>query len=387
MRSLAHSGVVPCASRALATSAAAHSYSDKPAFVVINQQITDCKRRSDWAGVLAKWENDSGQFNHINYATSVSALQNVCRRLRDSREQQAIRRDPRLHGLLGDITSRLEHSPQWFGVQAMANIVHGAAQLGVLKTMPRLCAAIDKDAERIVEQGTPQNIANTAWAFAKSGYRPDALLAAIEKEAGWLVNHPDAKPQHIANTAWAVAKLGRNSEPLLAAIEKETRWLVNHPDASPQAIAHTVWAFAKLGRNSEPLLAAIEKETRWLVNHPDAKPQHIANTAWAFATLGRQSEPLLAAIAKEIEWFVNDASPQAICTVLWSLWHLDKRGTHETATLALWNHIMHWPDAPSCLPFECKTQLRDIWWEGQGVHKGVHLTTPPPAMQEMLDEE
>ena len=283
------------ARRGLATSAAAHSQA-------INQQIMGHKKGGNWGGVLAKWENDRGQFNKINYATSVSALQNICRW---PREREALLRDPRLHGLLEDITARLEGSPQWFDVRQVANIAHGVAKLGLLGSLPRLCAAVDKDAQRIVKEGNPQEIANTAWAFAKVGRTPDALLAAIEKEATWFVNHRDVKPQNIANTAWAFAKVGRVSEPLLAAIEKKATWFVNHRDANPQDIANTAWAFATLGRRSEPLLAAIEKKATWFVNHRDAKPQAIANTAWAFAKVGRVSEPLLAAIEKEATWFVQ----------------------------------------------------------------------------------
>ena len=52
-----------------------------------------------------------------------------------------------------------------------------------------------------------QNIANTAWAFAKLGQLDEKLFAALAREAALRVS--EFKAQNIANTAWAFATLGR----------------------------------------------------------------------------------------------------------------------------------------------------------------------------------
>ena len=46
-----------------------------------------------------------------------------------------------------------------------------------------------------------QNLANTAWAYAKSGHAGSLLLDAIAAEAARSVR--DFNPQGLANTAWA----------------------------------------------------------------------------------------------------------------------------------------------------------------------------------------
>ena len=68
----------------------------------------------------------------------------------------------------------------------------------------RLFAALAQEAERRISDFKPQELANTAWAFATAGHAAPALLDAIATEAvrGDL---RDFTPQNLANTAWAFA--------------------------------------------------------------------------------------------------------------------------------------------------------------------------------------
>ena len=53
----------------------------------------------------------------------------------------------------------------------------------------------------------PQELANTAWAFATLGQADAQLFIALEREAEWRLG--SFNPQDLANTAWAFATLGQ----------------------------------------------------------------------------------------------------------------------------------------------------------------------------------
>ena len=58
-------------------------------------------------------------------------------------------------------------------------------------------------AERHLSEFNPQNVANTAWAFATVNYRDDKLFAALAVAAERRLS--EFNPQNVANTAWAFA--------------------------------------------------------------------------------------------------------------------------------------------------------------------------------------
>merc|ERR1712238_330218 len=53
--------------------------------------------------------------------------------------------------------------------------------------------------------GNPQNLANTAWAFATAGHEACDLFDALAHEAAGRVRQ--FNPQELANTAWSMAVL------------------------------------------------------------------------------------------------------------------------------------------------------------------------------------
>jgi hypothetical protein len=126
-----------------------------------------------------------------------------------------------------------------------------------------------RQADWLVAEGTPANIANAAWAFVRLGHGGEAsdLLDAMERRAAWLVEH--GGPHAIANT-----------------IERHANWLVAKAD--PPAITQKAWAFAKLRYPSTLLFAAIGRRSAWLVASSTAGalwwPVRIA---WASATRGK----------------------------------------------------------------------------------------------------
>ena len=63
-----------------------------------------------------------------------------------------------------------------------------------------LVAALATAAERRLSNFNPQNVANTAWAFATANYRDEKLFAALAIAAEQRLS--EFNPQEVANTAW-----------------------------------------------------------------------------------------------------------------------------------------------------------------------------------------
>jgi hypothetical protein len=71
---------------------------------------------------------------------------------------------------------------------------------------PKLFSEIDRQASWLVEERTPQAVANTAWSCATLGFQSPKLFSEIDRRASWLVE--EGKPQEVASTALAFATLG-----------------------------------------------------------------------------------------------------------------------------------------------------------------------------------
>ena len=69
----------------------------------------------------------------------------------------------------------------------------------------QLCTVLAREAEKRMRGFKPQNLSNTAWAFATLGLVDVQLLTALMREAERL---GDFKAQGLANTAWGLAKAG-----------------------------------------------------------------------------------------------------------------------------------------------------------------------------------
>ena len=66
-----------------------------------------------------------------------------------------------------------------------------------------LVAALSTAAKRRLSDFNPQDVANTAWAFATVNYRDEKLFAALARAAERRLR--EFKAQNVANTAWAFA--------------------------------------------------------------------------------------------------------------------------------------------------------------------------------------
>jgi hypothetical protein len=194
----------------------------------------------------------------------------------------------------------------------------------------------------------PQNLANTAWAFATAGHAAPALLDAIAA-AAVRSGLCDFNPQNLANTAWAFATAGHAAPALLDAIAAEAV-RSGLGDFKPQALANTAWAFATVGHAAPALLdaiaaAAVRSGLRGF------NLQNLANMAWAFAVADRIA-PVL---------FDSDAFVQ-LCAAERSFLPEDLRQLHQWQ---LWQKERGaaWPPLPPELAQRC----RDAFSSEEGV--------------------
>ena len=138
-------------------------------------------------------------------------------------------------------------------------------------------------AEATARAGTfsARQLANLAWAYAKTRSDAPALFNAIGRAAPARID--EFSPQHISNTAWAFAKTRRRGPPALfgalatAAEEKIDGF-------TSQNLANTAWAFARAGVTAPSLFAAIAREAGPRLGEFSA--QGLENLRWAFETAG-----------------------------------------------------------------------------------------------------
>ena len=193
------------------------------------------------------------------------------------------------------------------GARELSNIAHGLAKCTLVGLDGETGALFAAVAEAAVRGGLisfePQNLANTAWAFATAGQRAPVLLDAIAAAA--VPRLRDFNPQGLANTAWAFATAGHLAPALLDAIAVAA--VPRLREFVPQNLANTAWAFATAGHAAPALLDAIAAAA--VPRLRDFNPQGLANTAWAFATAGHAAPALLDAISAVAMPRLHDFNP------------------------------------------------------------------------------
>ncbi len=195
----------------------------------------------------------------------------------DCAEEEEVELEAFFAGLAGRTLSRLtEFNPQDLSNAAWAWAKLATPQEELLAGIATRVVRAPPDGGFIAEF-TQQGLTNLAWAFATLGggggglnkqqqlRRPHtaAPAAVLEVVAAWVLRRiGDCNPQDLANTAWAFAKLElRQHEDLLAAIAAQA--LRTDLDGfTPQNLASMAWAFAALElRQHHELMEGIARRT------------------------------------------------------------------------------------------------------------------------------
>jgi len=121
-----------------------------------------------------------------------------------------------------------------------------------------LMAALAEEMQRKAQQMNPQNLANSAWAFAKLGITNKPLMAALAKEMQRKAQQMN--PQELANSAWAFLRL-RISAPALmtqlgaAIVHLQPKGRIGHFNRAVILLAST-----RSGNFDEDLLGTVTSE-------------------------------------------------------------------------------------------------------------------------------
>jgi len=286
----------------LVASAAVHTRAG-PSPHQINELIKDATRARELLGLHAQ----HGQsFDHVNLSTCWSRLGQM-----GGADRSWLRSDggARLTALREQTRDMAK-----FDAQAVSNTAHAMAKLDLWGTA---WECLWKELEgaalaRSLNNFGPQELANTAWAFATAGHAAPSLFDAIGRESAGRVC--EFKSQELSNTAWAFATAGHAAPALFDAIAVQAASHVR--DFNPQNISNTAWAFATAGQAAPALFDAIGREAAGRVR--DFKPQELSNAAWAFATAGHPAPALFDAIGKEAAGRVRELTPQALANTAWA---------------------------------------------------------------------
>ena len=150
-----------------------------------------------------------------------------------------------------------------------------------------------------------QDLANTAWAFAKAIEQDAKLCAAFSRVAELRLG--DFKVHHLANTAWAFATASQQDAQLFAALARVAELLLGDMNllkaqklldahVDPQILAMLIWSSAQLQMLSKCLANTLLKETRARIH--EFSPGSLTSSAWAFDELGIQLDQRLKLMQK-----------------------------------------------------------------------------------------
>ena len=104
----------------------------------------------------------------------------------------------------------------------VANVVHAFAKAKLVGAGPweSVWAALPEAVRRRLDGFNPQDLSNTAWAFASASHASQELFKAISAEVARR-RLGDFRPQELSNTVWAFASAGHDSSEVFKAISIE----------------------------------------------------------------------------------------------------------------------------------------------------------------------
>ena len=185
------------------------------------------------------------RFNHIHLSACWNKLGHLARDSEDWYQQPS--NAEALESLLKHTLVTVQGSE--IEARQLANIAHGVVKSGAFKdrsdSMRALMTALAGSLRAQLGSCNAQELANVAWAFAKSGQVDAELFAALAATAQqqWYLENFNA--QEAANITWAFATAGHSDTKLFQALGGLVEERLD--SFSTQGLANTAWAFAKAG--------------------------------------------------------------------------------------------------------------------------------------------
>ena len=220
------------------------------------------------------------------------APQQLTARLRDAPNLKQLIKQ---HSLHGDSFNSFHYGAFWSTAQRLAK-----RSTRWTDANPNAITPVCQQTAEALPTLEPRTLAMISYSLAKGGYHRgepwDALWEVLPAVAG--ANVEAMNMQELANTAWAFAKAKRRSRHLFEAIATEgaARVTRRRGEVSARHGATLLWAFATARVEAPHLFDAVATHTTELGGH---KAQEMTNLAWAYATLGVRSPELFQRIADE----------------------------------------------------------------------------------------
>jgi hypothetical protein len=180
----------------------------RAAAIALNRLIT---QEESPEGLLCLVEEELGNLNDVNVSTAFSKLGKLCSSRSFPRNVAANDRFRGLTVLARDMCAdgRLQE-------QVVASITHAVGKMSAAGKLAAddadvqdTLAALEGRVVLVASHMNPQNVSNTAYAFAALGRMPGAeTRAALEAAVVPVALDPDVKPQAVTNVTWAFATLG-----------------------------------------------------------------------------------------------------------------------------------------------------------------------------------
>lgn len=179
-----------------------------------------------------------------------------------------------------------------------------------------LSKAISDHTKYRTEELTPFAISRMVWGFTCLCARSDPLMSVVAAEVVKKIK--GFKHQELANTAWAFAKCGLWNEQLAQSIAQQCYEGIK--EFSTDSLSNVAWAMAQWSSKDETLLRTMSEE---LMQKPETyEPQPMATLAWAFSTLSFRPENLLKNILSESARKISQFNIKEIAHLAWSFANL-----------------------------------------------------------------
>eukprot|EP00971_Amphidinium_carterae_P166967 3308947-Amphidinium_carterae.1 len=177
------------------------------------------KQAATIEALLRTYETHKRQLNHIHLSACWNSLGHLARTAGSCWFEQHAK------GLDALVQFTLQTLREEVQARQLVNIIYGVARSGRAQSMLTLTEMLAKKLLLRLEECNAQELANSAWAFAKAGYLDPEFYKSLARIAEKRASSFNA--QELANTVWAYATVGQSDEELFRALARAVEKSLN----------------------------------------------------------------------------------------------------------------------------------------------------------------
>ena len=300
-------------------SGAGHGGSDDGAGTNLAQLTAAIKRSMTLEALFDTYHENRASMNQIHLAACWNALGKLSRY--GVMDRYWYHEHAGLDSLADHTVSMVSDPQSPMRARELATMAHGAAKSGASgPVLERVMAALANSIEQHLGSCNAQELANVAWAFAKSKQYDEQLFVALSEAAQRRLDRFNC--QELTNFTWAFSTVGHADETLFSVLARAVERRLG--GFNTQGLSNTAFAFAKAGHADVELFGAVARMTQQRLQHFNARD--FGNVAYAFAKVGIYDAELFTALAKDAGRHMETLNAQGLATTVWSFTkagHLD----------------------------------------------------------------